>query len=204
MASAPWRGIAPLRQVPTTAALATGVEASLAGEMKIPPGRVGLIHGKPDDYLAWLRAGGYLVAGNPVDRGLQQEPAARHKPQTYGPEPDQVVQALRSDIGHDIANAFGVSPALLAERDDGAGQRESWRRFWLGTVAPLARMIEAECREKLDPGVSIGLGALRAADEDGRSRAVARRAQAFKVLREAGVEDGEARRLAGLEMMNGN
>ena len=102
----------------------------------------------------------------PVDRGLQQELAARHKPQTYGPEPDQVVQALRNDI----ANAFGVSPALLAERGDGAGQRESWRRFWLGTVAPLARMIEAECRAKLDAGVSIGLDALRAAEEGGRRR----------------------------------
>ncbi len=70
--------------------------------------------------------------------------------------------------------------------------------FWLGTVAPLARMIEAECREKLDLGVSIGLDALRAADEDGRSRAVARRAQAFKVLVETGLDRDEARRIAGL------
>ena len=198
--SAPWRGVAPLARATSTAALASAVEASLSGEMRIPPGRLGLVHGKANQLLDFLKRGGYFAGGSPTPgpASQQQEPAARHRPQTYGPEPNQVVQALRGDVGADIVNAFGVSPALLAERGDGAGQRESWRRFWLGTVAPLARMIEAETREKLDPSATVTLEALRASDEDGRSRAVSRRAQAFKVLTEAGIDSGEARQLAGL------
>ena len=67
-------------------------------------------------------------------------------------------------------------------------------------MAPLARMIQTELRTKLDPAAMVFIHELRAADEDGRSRAVMRRAQAYKVLREAGIEDGEARLLAGLEI----
>ena len=79
-----------------------------------------------------------------------------------------------------------------------AASGEAWRRYWVGTVAPLTRMIEAECRDKLDPGATITLEALRASDEDGRSRAVARRASAFKTLVDTGMDRDEARRLAGL------
>ena len=196
--SAPWRGVAPLARATSTATLAAAVESSLSAELKIPPGRVGLVHGKASDLLAWMRTGGFFAGGNVADRGLQQEPAARHKPQTYGPAPEEVVAALRGDTGRDIANAFGVSPALFAERGDGAGQREAWRRFWLGTVQPLAVQIQAEVREKLAPGVGITLEGMRAGDEDGRSRAVARRAAAFKTLVDTGMDRDEARRVAGL------
>ena len=196
--SAPWRGVAPLARATSTATLAAAAESSLSAELKIPPGRVGLVHGKAADLLAWMRTGGFFAGGNVADRGLQQEPAARHKPATYGPEPTEVMAALRSDTGRDIANAFGVSPALFAERGDGAGQREAWRRFWLGTVQPLAVQIQAEVREKLAPGVSITLEGMRAGDEDGRSRAVMRRASAFKTLVDTGMDRDEARRLAGL------
>lgn len=89
--------------------------------------------------------------------------------------------------------------ALFAERGDGAGQREAWRRFRAGTVQPLAAVIQAEARAKLDPSGMFSLEAMRASDEDGRSRAVSRRAQAFKTVRDAGVKPKEARRLGGLE-----
>ena len=199
--SAPWRGVAPLARATSTAALAGAVESSLSAEMKIPPGRIGLVHGKSADLLGWMQRGGYLAGGTIADRGLQQEPAARHKPQTYGPQPDVVVQGLRTDVGRDVANAFGVSPSLLNERGDGAAQRESWRRFWLGTIQPLAVQIQAEVRAKLDPGTTITLDALRAGDEDGRSRATMRRVQAAKVLMvDMGMARDEALRRAGLEV----
>ena len=197
----PWRGVSPLRRGSGTASLGSAVEASLLKEAKIPTGRLALAHGagKVDGVLNWLKVGGHAVAGDTANRGVQTEPAQRHKPQYYGPEPEVVMQGLRSDTGRDILSAFGVSPVLFSERGDGTGQREAWRRFVFSTLAPLARMIQAELRAKLDATAMVSIHELRAADEDGRSRAVMRRAQAFKVLREAGIEDGEARRLAGLE-----
>ena len=129
----------------------------------------------------------------------QNEAGKVPDPARMGPAPDDTfADALRSAVGRDICAAFGVPAALFEPKGDGSGQRESWRRFWLGTVQPLARLVEAECRAKLDPSCAITLDALRAADEDGRSRAVARRAQAFKVLVETGVDRDEARNLAGL------
>ena len=156
-------------------------------------------------YDAWTRTvdiirrrrGGVVFTGGNVgqtDSGKVPEPAKMR------PEPDDTfADALRSAVGRDICAAFGVPVALFAERGDGAGQREAWRRFWLGTVQPLARLVEAECRAKLDDSATVTLDALRAADEDGRSRAVSRRAAAFKTFRDAGLDTAEARRLAGLE-----
>ena len=46
--------------------------------------------------------------------------------------------------------------------------------------------------------MNINLDALRAADVDANGRAVARRAQAYKTLTEAGMDNHEARRLADL------
>ena len=63
----------------------------------------------------------------------------------------------------------------------------------------LAVMVETELRSKLDPAAMVSLEALWATDEDSRSRAVARRVQAFKVLSEASVNGDEARTLAGLK-----
>ena len=196
----PWRGVSPLSRGSGTASLGAAVETSLLKEARLPTGRLALAHGggKVDGVLNWLKRGGYAVAGDTANRGLQQEPSQRHRPVSYGPEPETVMEALRTSTGRDISAAFGVSPVLFSERGDGTGQREAWRRFVFSTVAPLARMIQAELRAKLDAAAVVSIDELRAADEDGRSRAVMRRAQAFKVLKEAGVEDGEARRVAGL------
>ena len=201
-----WRGLSPLRRSRATATLAAKIEGSLSRESDIYPLRFA---GVPDrnkgTYDAWTRTvdiirrkrGGIIFTAGTVgstDSGRVPDPAK------MGPAPDDTfADALRSAVGRDICSAFGVPVSLFAERGDGAGQREAWRRFWLGTVQPLSRLIEAECRAKLDPFCAITLDALRAADEDGRSRAVARRATAFKVMKEAGIDQAEARRLAGLE-----
>ena len=36
-----------------------------------------------------------------------------------------------------------------ASSGDGSGQREAWRRFWAGTIAPIGALLEAELRAKL-------------------------------------------------------
>ena len=106
---------------------------------------------------------------------------------------------LHQAAANSILSACGISPALYAESGDGSGQREAWRRFWIASVAPLGATIETELRAKLDPGATVTFSALRASDEDGRSRAAARRAAAWKIFRDGDLNDGEARRLAGLE-----
>ena len=201
-----WRGIPPLKRSKSTASLAAKIEASLSREADIFAMRfAGISRNKENSFDAWKRTvetirrkkGGVVFTGGNLgqsDGGRVPDPAK------MGPAPDDTfADALRSAVGRDICSAFGVPVALFAERGDGAGQREAWRRFWLGTVQPLALLVEAECRAKLDPSAVITLDALRAADEDGRSRAVARRAAAFKTLRDAGIDTTEARRLAGLE-----
>ena len=134
-AEAPWRGVAPLRRSSGTAALAGAVESSLTSEARLPIGRIATYAGVPrqvEDYGRELIRGGLTITGatsGAVPGPDGQEPASRLKPQTYDPEPNSVMELLRSDTGRDIVNAFGISPALFAERGDGAGQRESWRRI---------------------------------------------------------------------------
>ena len=199
-----WRGVSPLKRSKSTASLAAKIEGSLSRESDIYVARFAGVDRK-GTYDAWLRTvgiirrkrGGVVFTGGNIG---QAESGRVPEPAKMGPSPDDTfADALRSAVGRDICAAFGVSPALFAERGDGAGQREAWRRFWLGTVQPLALLVQAECRAKLDPSCTVTLDALRAADEDGRSRAVARRAQAFKVLKDAGMDLARAQRIAGLE-----
>ena len=198
----PWRGRAPLSRASKTAALAAQVEESLTWEFKTPIGRIAPVSGNEENrkqYWDGLSLGGLTVYGSIAAAGQpQQEHARDFKPVSYGPEPDQFSIELRTHVGQEIAAAFGVPPSLLNPTGDGAGQREAWRRFWAGTVQPIGRVIEAEVKEKLEPSVTIGHEAMKASDEDGRSRAIMRRAQAYKTLRDAGIEADEARTLAGL------
>ena len=103
--SAPWRGVAPLRRATSTATLAAAVESSLSAELKIPPGRVGLVHGKAADLLAWMKRGGYFAGGNVADRGLQQEPAAR-----LGTSHRHTVRNLTRLLRPCVAPPAGISP----------------------------------------------------------------------------------------------
>ena len=199
-----WRGVSPLKRSKATASLAAKIEESLSRESDIYVARFAGVDRK-GTYDAWLRTvgiirrkrGGVVFTGGVLGQG---ESGRVPEPARMGPAPDDTfADALRSAVGRDICASFGVPVALFAERGDGAGQREAWRRFWLGTVQPLALLVQAECKAKLDPSAIVTLDALRAADEDGRSRAVSRRAAAFKTFRDAGLDTAEARRLAGLE-----
>ena len=195
----PWRGRSPLSRGSKTAALAAQLEESLTLELKTPIGRIAPISGNEENrkqYWNGLSLGGLTVYGSLSSAG--QEHARDFKPVSYGPEPDQFSIALRTDLSQDIAAAFGVPASFFSPGGDGAGQREAWRRFLFGTIAPIGRVIEAECKAKLDPSIIIGHDAMRASDEDGRSRAIMRRAAAFKTLTDAGFEKDEARKLSGL------
>ena len=199
---APWRGRPPLRRSQATANLAASIEAQLTSESKLPTGRIVPLSGTREQIAKigkMIGAGGVVVTGlGQSSPGQEQVPSSRYQPQRIGPAPEAAYEELRQHVGQDIAAAFGISPSLFSPAGDGSGQREAWRRFWAGTIAPIGSLLEAEIRAKLDPEARISFPALRASDEDGRSRAVARRANALKTLLEAGVERDTALRLAGL------
>ena len=198
----PWRGRSPLERAASTSNLLARIEAALVAETKVPITRIATTPGTPGqlkEYVQTLKEGGIIgaVFGQPL--AGDQIPGARWTPAKMQPEPDEVLQALRTTAGQDIANAYGVPATLFSAQGDGSGQREAWRRFWAGTMQPLAMLLQDELRMKLDPSAMVTLESLRASDEDGRSRAVARRAQAFKTLVDAEVDRNAALRLAGLE-----
>ena len=174
----PWRGRSPLRTARTTGNLAGRVEAALSSEAALPTGRIiGLTSDSFENFKArsaLVRKGGLSVEGRmpgTYDQQHRSEPVTK-----YGPDPsDAFADSLRSQLGRDILAAYGVPPNLFSETGDGAGAREAWRRFWLATIQPLAELLVAELRLKLDENASISLDALRAADDDQRSRAVSRR-----------------------------
>ena len=65
--------------------------------------------------------------------------------------------------------------------------------FLFGSVMPVARLVEAELRTKLDaPGLSLDFSETRAAD-------VGQRARAFAALIKGGMKKEDAARVAGVE-----
>ena len=200
--SSPWRGRSPLAHSRSTAALAARIEAAPDREARVPVGWIFPLEVAADqntEVADNVRTGGINVINtmSPVHQG--QQPSARWAPQPYGPEPDSQAVSLRGDLVNDVLSAYGISPALFSPTGDGAGVRESWRRFVLGTIGPVVGMLRDERRAKLRPVVDIHLDALRASDEEGRSRAFTRRAQGAAVLVEKlSMERAEVLRLAEL------
>jgi len=90
-----------------------------------------------------------------------------------------------------VLTACGVPPSLYDPAGTAQGMRESWRRYVAGTVQPLAKCLESELSAKMETPIRLDFRQLAAADITGK-------ASAYKSLREAGIDDGEARRLAGL------
>ena len=88
---------------------------------------------------------------------------------------------IRRDTFEAVLAATGTPPSLFVDAD-GTAQREAVRRWHLGTVLPLARILEAEVRLTFD-AYPLDL---------------AGRAQAFQKLVVGGVPVSEALATAGL------
>ncbi len=88
-----------------------------------------------------------------------------------------------------VLAACGCSPALFDD-SDGTSKREALRQWHLGTVQPLARLLESELSEKLETDVRLSF--------DLYNVDLAGRAQAFQKLVAGGVAVNEALATAGL------
>ena len=78
----------------------------------------------------------------------------------------------------------------MVEGADGTAQRAAWTRFLAGSVEPLLRIVAEQVERKLEVRVQFNLSP--------PSSDLTMRAQALERMVGAGIELGEARRLAGL------
>lgn len=206
---APWRGLSPIREARATGALharATGMAAFLADPVfsstyaRIPPARENerVADPTPEQVTEVAEA----VNAKFREKATGDRIPVFNRTELQAPRRDAVTEHERetiADSGSGILAACGIPPQLLSTSGEATVAREAWRLFYLASVAPVARQIEAELRAKLNPAAMLGFDMLRASDQDQISRATERRARAYKVLVEAGLDKAVARRLAGLD-----
>ena len=206
--SRPWFGISPLTWARATGALAANLEQRLGEEAGQPVGAFlplpfesgGAGDDDDDDRQAILRRDVAMAKGRQVfvettaaghDQGRVAAPQKDWQPNRFGASPPEVLDKLRSHAGEAVLNACGV-PVSLAMDADGTGQREAWRRFVMGSVEPIGRVVAEELARKLDvPGLHFDFSSLWAHDLAGR-------ASAFKAMVGAGMDLDRAAGLSGL------
>ena len=200
-ASRPWQGIGPLAHAGLDSGLLSALVTRLSQEASAPSG---YMLATPVDgasaTTATLRqdlrsAEGGVVLAETMASGYGDSAAAPHSDfaqKRFGGEPPDVLRALRSEVGMDVMSAAGIPASLGYRQADGTAQREAWRRFLHGSVAPVGRIVAAEITHKLEvPGLRFRFGALYASDIVGR-------AGAFSKLVAGGMDLAEAREIAGL------
>ena len=122
-------------------------------------------------------------------QGVQQGPRREFELQRLGPSiPASSVDAWQAAT-HTILAACGY-PVQLAVNTDGTSQREAWRRYLHGTVAPLARLVEQAAIES-GFAIEISFEQLFASDIQGRARA-------FKSLVDGGMPLEQAAATSGI------
>ncbi len=193
----PWMGCSPLKEARTSLKLLAYMESRLAGEMAGPIGHLLQMPnvGKNNlpvlrDRLNRLRGEAVLFDSN-VTTVSAPNPGSDYRPIRLGANPPlPLVQLHRQALIH-VLTACGI-PAEFVEAGDGTARREAWRQFVFGSIAPLARSVEAELTAKLETPITLDFSELRASDLAGRSRA-------YKQLIEAGMTDAQAAIISGFE-----
>ena len=199
----PWVGRGPATWAPLTAKLAAESERSLGDEVAGPVAQIVPIpadggDGSDGDPLAALKADIGAARGRAVlaettsaawGEGRTAAPVQDWRPQRLGPQfPSTIPEAARDSFGRMLA-ACGTTISLFSD-SDGTSQREALRRWHMGTVRPLARLLEHELTDKLETPVRLKF--------DGYPLDLAGRAGAFQKLVAGGVAVTEALAVSGL------
>ena len=197
-------GTGPLSWAHTSARLGSEAERSLADEAAGPLAQLLTIPADggddgDDDPTAALRGDIARARGRALlvettatgwGDGRNAAPARDWEATRLGPTPPAAMTEVARDAFARVLAACGTPPALFTDGADGTAQREALRRWHLGTVAPLARLLEAELRAKLEADVTLSF--------DPYALDVAGRAGAFAKLVSAGVAVPEALAASGL------
>ena len=203
----PYHGLSPATWAAETARLNANAERSLAD---IAGGPIAALLPVPegqnqdpdvdagDDPLAALRKDIGAARGRALllestasgfGEGRANAPARDWDPRYLHPSPtESMVKLAESAFGRVLASC-GCSPTLFDD-SDGTAKREGLRQFHLGTVQPLARVLERELSEKFDVPVRLRF--------DLYNVDLAGRAQAFQKLVAGGVAVNEALATSGL------
>ena len=199
----PYVGIGPLSWAHTTARLQSETERSLVDEAAGPLAQLLSVpqDGGDDsdtDPLAALKADVRAARGKALlvetttagwGEGRSSAPRRDWQASRLGPNPPETLATIRRDTFAAVLAATGTPPSLFTDAD-GTAQREAVRRWHLGTVLPLARLLEAELTAKLEAGVRLRF--------DAYPLDLAGRAQAFQKLVAGGVSVTEALATSGL------
>ena len=121
--------------------------------------------------------------------GASAAPRQDWKQSRLGPMPPESMATIRKDAFEAVLAACGTPPSLFVD-SDGTSQREALRRWHLGTVLPLARLVEHELTAKLETDMRLRF--------DLYNVDLAGRAQAFQKLVAGGVAVNEALAMSGL------
>ena len=165
----PYTGTGPTSWAHTTARLGSEAERSLADESAGPLAQLLAVPqdgGEPDadgDTLTALRGDLSRARGRALlvettaagwGEGAGAAPQRDWAAARLGPNPPATMPEVARDAFARTLAACGTSVSMFTDAD-GTAQREALRRWHLGTVAPLARLLEAELCEKLEADVAL-------------------------------------------------
>ena len=200
----PYHGLPPTGWAAETARLSAAAEKSLANEAASPLANLIPVpadggDGSEDDPLKDLKEDIEAATGDALlletvsagwGKGAGGAPLGDWKPHRLGPAPPAPMAELRRDAFDAVLAACGTPPSLFRGNEDGTAQREGLRRWHLGTVLPLARMLEHELSVKFGEAVTL--------EFDTYPLDIAGRAGAFHKLTMGEVPRDEALRIVGL------
>ncbi len=197
----PWEGIAPVLRAAESGALYGRLSRQLGDEAAVLVARVfPQPQGMGQSVKEGLRAAltGQLpgrvalpettAAGGGA--GRVSAPTRDWRAERIGFDATDSAVKLYAHMMAEVAECCGVPAQLVNPASAGPAAREAWRRFTVGTVEPIARMLEAELSRVLEVEVSIKLRRMGGIDAAGRARAL-------HVLTEAGYTNEQAADLLG-------
>ena len=198
-----YRGQGPTSWAHLTARLQGEVERSLGDEAAGPLAYILPVpqdggDGTDDDPLKELKRDIGAARGKAVltettaagwGEGKASAPMADWKPQRLGPNPPAGMVAVADAAFSRMVAACGASVSLFSDAD-GTAQREAWRRWHLGTVQPLAKLLAHELTVRLETTVTLRL--------DKYPTDLAGRASAFKTMVVGGMDVAKAAATSGL------
>ena len=203
-AGTPYAGVSPLTLASVTARLNAEGERALADESSGPTAQIIPVpadggDGEDDDPLKMLKADITAAKGKAVlvettaagyGEGRQAAPMSDWKAQRLGPAPTEAQARIAQASFERVLAACGYPPSLAID-SDGTSQREGLRRWHLGTVVPLARILEAELSRKLEAEIRLKF--------DTYPLDMVSRAQVVSKLVQAGVALDTATMAVGLD-----
>ena len=101
--------------------------------------------------------------------GKASAPMADWRPQRLGPNPPEPMVRVAESAFSRVVAACGASVSLFSD-SDGTAQREALRRWHMGTVRLLARLLEHELTLRLKTSVSCASTAIRSTFKPARRR----------------------------------